>query len=125
LDTGDVEDVAFGKAIEPPHPLTFGIACGLTLTPIIATFEAETGIGVAVAPGTAVTCCVGAPLLAAVPGIVLPPPRFSEQAASAAANMSKQRMRAQIITGAPPLPILIGFLESTLYVFRFCYDLVA
>src|ERR1035438_3916839 len=86
LGTGDVEDVAFGKAIEPPHPLTFGSACGSTLSPIVATFEAETGIGVAVAPGAAVTCCKGTPLLATVPGSVLPPPRFSEHAAAAAAN---------------------------------------
>lgn len=117
-----IGDAPFGKAIEPPHPLTFGSACGATLSPIVATFEAETGIGVAVAPGAAVTCCKGAPLLAIVPGIVLPPPRFSEHAATVAANISNQIMRTQIISRTPPFPTLIGVFESALYVFRICYD---
>ena len=116
LETGDVEDVTFGKAIEPPHPLTFGSACGSTLSPIVATLEAETGIGVAVAPGAAVTCCKGTPLLATVPGSVLPPPRFSEHAAAAAANISEQRMRVQIILGKPPLPTNRSSRLGALYV---------
>jgi hypothetical protein len=98
----DGEATGLAKAIVPPQPAIDGNAWEETVSPTVATFEAETGVAVAAAGATGTGFI---PFWGAPGSVLWPPPRLPEQAASTAHPANDQKTREKIIVGRLSRPM--------------------